>query len=144
MAAPKSCTSQSVFCCILHNFASGGNSVDPPTDHGTMSRLMFGLTKAARPPRKMRQRMRQKCVCVVLPKALQSKEHYCTQCIDTHTCGSNVVWKVEYKWQLEWLNSQLLLYYAMCFVGKVCSATWQRGLLGGLIHERVNPGLKLG
>ena len=30
-----------------------------------MSRLMFGLTKATRPPRKMRQRMRQKCVCCV-------------------------------------------------------------------------------
>ena len=28
-----------------------------------MSRLMFGLTKATRPPRKMRQRMWQKCVC---------------------------------------------------------------------------------
>ena len=33
-------------------------------DHGSMSRLMFGLTNATRPPRKMRQRMRQKCVCV--------------------------------------------------------------------------------
>ena len=30
MAAPISCTSQSVFCCILHNFASGGKSVTPP------------------------------------------------------------------------------------------------------------------
>ena len=30
-----------------------------------MSRLMFGLTKATPLPRKMRQRMRQKCVCCV-------------------------------------------------------------------------------
>ena len=31
-----------------------------------MSRLMFGLIKATRPPRKMRHRMRQNCVrCVV-------------------------------------------------------------------------------
>ena len=65
MAAPMSRTSQSAFCCILHIFASGGNSVTPPTDHGSMSRLMFGLTKATRPPDKMRQRMRQKCVCCV-------------------------------------------------------------------------------
>ena len=55
VAAPMSCTSQPVFCCNLHNFASGGKSVTPPTDHGSMSRLMFGLTKATRPPRKMRQ-----------------------------------------------------------------------------------------
>ena len=60
-----SCTSQSAFCCILHSFAFGGKSVTPPTDHGSMSRLKFGLTKATRPPRKMRQRMRQKCVCCV-------------------------------------------------------------------------------
>ena len=39
-------------------------------------------------------------------------------------------------WEL--LNSQLLLYYATCFVGKVCS------LLGGLLYERVNLGLKSG
>ena len=48
MAAPMSCTNQSVFCCILHNFAFGGKSVTPPKDHGSMSRLMFGLTKATR------------------------------------------------------------------------------------------------
>ena len=60
-----SCTSQSAFCCILHSFASRGKSVNPPMDHWSMSRLMFGLTKATRPPRKMRQRMRQKSVCCV-------------------------------------------------------------------------------
>ena len=31
VVAPMSCTSQSVFCCILHNFASRGKSVTPPT-----------------------------------------------------------------------------------------------------------------
>ena len=69
MAAPMSCTSQSVFCCIFLNFASRGKSVNPPTDHGSMSRLMFGLTKTTRPPRKMRRRMRQKCVCCVARRA---------------------------------------------------------------------------
>ena len=64
VAAPMSCTSQSVFCCILHNFASGGKSV---------TRLMFGLTKATRPPHKMRQRMRQKCVCCVARSAPPSQ-----------------------------------------------------------------------
>ena len=34
---------------------------------------MFGLTKATRPPRKMRQRMRQKCVCCVARSAPPSQ-----------------------------------------------------------------------
>ena len=73
MVAPMSCTSQSVFCCILRNFAFGGKYVIPPMDPGSMSRLMFGLTKATRPPRKMRQRMRQQCVCCVLRSAPPSQ-----------------------------------------------------------------------
>ena len=64
-----SCTNGSVFCCILHNFATGGKFDTPPTDHGSMSCLIFGPTKATRPPRKMRQRMRQKCVCCVARSA---------------------------------------------------------------------------
>ena len=65
VAAPISCTSQSAFCCISHSFASGGKFVTPPTDHGSMSRLRFGPTKATRLPRKIRQRMRRKFVCRV-------------------------------------------------------------------------------
>ena len=42
-------------------------------DHGTMSRLMFGLIKATHPPHKMRERMRQMCVCCVVKSALQSQ-----------------------------------------------------------------------
>ena len=38
-----------------------------------MSRLMFGLTKATRPPRKIRQRMRQKCVYCVARSAPPSQ-----------------------------------------------------------------------
>ena len=68
-----SCTSQFVFCCILRNFAFAGKSVTPPMDHGSMSRLMFGLTTATRPPCKMRQRMRQKCVCCVVRSAPPSQ-----------------------------------------------------------------------
>ena len=60
-----SCTRQSIFCCILRNFAFAGRCVTPPMDHGSMSRLK--LTKATRPPHKMRQRMRQKWVCCVTP-----------------------------------------------------------------------------
>ena len=73
VAAPMSCTSQSAFCCISLSFASGGKSVTPPTDHGSMSRLRFGLTKATRPPRKMRQRMRRKCVFCVAKGAPPSQ-----------------------------------------------------------------------
>ena len=42
-------------------------------NHGSMSRLMFGLTKATRPPRKMRPRMRQKFVCCVVRSAPPSQ-----------------------------------------------------------------------
>ena len=73
VVAPMSCTSQSVFCCIIRNFAFAGRSVTPPLDQGGMSCLMFGLTKARRPPRKMGQRMRQKCVCCVVRSAPPSQ-----------------------------------------------------------------------
>ena len=26
----------------------------------------------------------------------ECKEHYCTECIDTHTCGTNVICSVQY------------------------------------------------
>ena len=40
-------------------------------DHWSMSRLMFGPTKATRPPRRMKQRM--KCVCCVARSAPPSQ-----------------------------------------------------------------------
>ena len=83
MAALMSCTSPCLFCGISHNFAFGGRSVTLLMDHGTMSRLMFGLIKAIWPPRKMRERLRRRCVCLVLLEALQRlglatpwKEHH--------------------------------------------------------------------
>ena len=62
MAALMSCTSPCVFCCTSCNFAFGGSSVTLLMDHGTMSRLMFGLIKATQPPCKMRERVREMCV----------------------------------------------------------------------------------
>ena len=50
VVAPMSCTSQPVFCCKLRNLAFTGKTLTPPMDHGSMSRLMFGLTKATRSP----------------------------------------------------------------------------------------------
>ena len=41
--------------------------------HWVTYRLMFGLTKATRPAPKMRQRMRQKCVCCVAKGAPPSQ-----------------------------------------------------------------------
>ena len=75
VVAPMSCTPQSVFCCILRNFAFTSKSVTPPPpmDHWSMSRLIFGLTKATWPPRKMRQRMGQKCMCCVVRSAPPSQ-----------------------------------------------------------------------
>ena len=68
-----SCTSSCVFCCISRNFAFGGKSVTLFMRHGTMPRLMFGLIKATRLPRKMRERMGQMCVCRVVRSAPPSQ-----------------------------------------------------------------------
>ena len=73
MAALMSCTGPCVFCCISRNFAFGGRSVTLLMDRGTMSHLMFGLIKATRPPRKMRERMRQMCVPCVVRRAPPSQ-----------------------------------------------------------------------
>ena len=73
MAAPMSCTSLCMFCCISHNLAFGGRSVTLVMDHGTVSCLMFGLAKATQPPRKMTERMRQMCVPCVVRSAPPSK-----------------------------------------------------------------------
>ena len=54
------------------DFAFGGRSDTLLMDHGTMSRLMFGLIKATRPPRKMIERMRQMCVPCVVKSAAPS------------------------------------------------------------------------
>ena len=67
------CTSLCAFCCVSHNFAFGGRSVTLLMVHGTMSRLMFGMTKATQPPRKMRERMRQRCVLGVVKGAPPSQ-----------------------------------------------------------------------
>ena len=54
VAVPMSCTSQSVFCCILRNFAFTGKSLTSPMDHVSMPRLMFGLTKGGALARRAR------------------------------------------------------------------------------------------
>ena len=96
MVAPMSCTNQSVFCCILPSFAlqASPSPPPPPTDHGSMSRLMFGLTKAATQD----DAEDEAEVCVLccqkrstFPVCDECKEHYCIKCIDTRTCGTNVV-----------------------------------------------------
>ena len=72
-----SCTSQSVFCCVaaLHNFASGGKSVTPPPPYGPWEHVLphVWTDQRTRPPCKMRQRMRQKCVCCVARSAAPSQ-----------------------------------------------------------------------
>ena len=73
VAAQMTCTSLCVFCCISRNFAFGGRSVTLLMDHGTMSRLIFGLIKATQPPRKMKERMRQMCVPWVVRSAPPSQ-----------------------------------------------------------------------
>ena len=64
-----SCTSPCVFCYISRNFAFGGRSIALFMNRGSMPRLMYGLIKATQLPRKMRERMRQMCVCCVVRSA---------------------------------------------------------------------------
>ena len=73
VAALISCTSLSVFYCIFLSFAFGGRSATLLMDHGTMFRLMFGQTRATRPSRKIRERMRQKSVRCVVTSAPSSQ-----------------------------------------------------------------------
>ena len=91
-----------------------------------MSPLMFGLTKATQDEAEDEAKV---CVLCCQKRSTitvcgECEEHYCAECIDTHTCGTNVVCLVQYKGHLELLNSQLLPYYATCFVGKVRSPMW--------------------
>ena len=67
-------------------------------------------------------------MCVVLPQALHrqfvmSVRSTIVLNVLTPTFVGPILF-VKYNTNLELLNSQLLLYYATCFVGKVCSATW--------------------
>ena len=73
--------------------------------------------------------MRQKCVCCVVGSAPPSRFVMSVR----STIALNVLTPtlvgamlfVKYNTNdMVLLNSQLLLYYATCFVGKVCSATW--------------------
>ena len=59
--------------CISRNFAFRVRSATHLMGHGTMSHLMFGLIKATQPPCKMRERMRQMCVCYAVRSAPPSQ-----------------------------------------------------------------------
>ena len=66
-------------------------------DHGTMSRLMFGLIKATRPPRKMKERIRQMCaLCCqkrsTITSCSECHKHDCDECIYAHTLGEKIVY----------------------------------------------------
>ena len=53
-------------------------------------------------------------MCVVLPERStvavcdECKEHYCTECIDTHTCGTNVMMQL---YCLRYLNNAYRFYW---------------------------------
>ena len=97
MAAPMSCTGQSAFCCILHSFASAGKSIHPPygpwehvpphvwTDQSNSAATQDEAEDEAEVCVLCCQRRSTVTVCD------ECKEHYCTECIDTHICGTNVV-----------------------------------------------------
>ena len=97
MAAPMSCISQSIFCCILRNFAFAGRCVAPPygpwehvpphvwTDKSNLATTQDEAEDEAE-------------VCLLCCHKLSTitvcgecEEHYCAEYIDTHTCETNVV-----------------------------------------------------
>ena len=97
MVVPMSCTSQSVFCCILCNFAFAGKSVTPPYgpwEHVPPHVWIDQSNSAATQDEAADEA--EVCVLCYRKRSTDTvcdgcKEHYCTECIDTHTCGSNGV-----------------------------------------------------
>ena len=89
------CTSQSVFCCILRNFAFACKSVTPPygpREH-VPPHVWTDQSNSAAPQDEAEDEVCVLCwqKCSTVTVCDDCKEHYCTKCIDTHTCGSNVV-----------------------------------------------------
>ena len=73
--------------------------------------------------------MRQKCVCCVVTSVPPSqvvvsvKSTIVLNVLTPTLVGPMLFVKYDTN-NIELLNSQLLPYYATCFVGKVCSPTW--------------------
>ena len=132
-----SCTSQCVFCCILHNFAFGGKSVTPPygprehvtphvwTDQSNSAATqdeiedeaeVFVLCCRSAPPSQFVMSAKSTIVLNVLTPTLVG------------------LLFVKYIHSYCFITQRAL--HGRCAV--------QRGLLGGLLHERVNLGLKSG
>ena len=97
VAAPLSYTGRSIFYCILHNFAFGGKSATPPYgpwEH-VLPHVWIDQSNSAATQDEAEDEAE---VCVFCCRKRSTvtvcddcKEHYCTECIDTHTCGINVV-----------------------------------------------------
>ena len=97
MAASLSCTTQSAFCCILRNFAFAGKSLTPP--YGPREHVPPHVwTDQSNSAATQDEAEDEAEVCVLCFQKRSTvgvcdecKEQHCTECINTHTCGSNVV-----------------------------------------------------
>ena len=58
----------------------------------------------------------------------ECKEHYCTECIDTHTCGSNVVGEVQVTVGVLEFTAIALLCNVLCREGVQCNVVYSGGL----------------
>ena len=58
----------------------------------------------------------------------ECKEHYCTQCIDTHTCGTNVVCSVQMTVGVVEFTAIALLCNVRCREGVQCNVVYSGGL----------------
>ena len=112
-------------------------TVTPPMDHGNMSRLVFGLTKATRPPRKMRQK------CVPPSQLVVSVKSTIVLNVLTPTLVGPMLF-VKHStndiWSFVEFTAIALLCNVLCREGVQCNVVY----FGGLLRERVNLGLKLG
>ena len=97
MAAPMSCTSPSIFCCILRNFAFASRCVTPPYgrwEHGP-PHVWTDKSNSATTQDEAEEEAEVCVLCCQKRSTIticgECEEHYCAECIDTHTCGTNVV-----------------------------------------------------
>ena len=100
MAAPMSCTSQSVFCCILRIQRQVSHPPYGPWEH-VPPHVWADESNSATTQDEAEDEAEVCVLCCQKRSTIkvcdECEEHYCAECIDTHTCGTNVVCEVQYK-----------------------------------------------
>ena len=103
MAASMSCTCQSIFYCILCNFCIRTQVRHPhygPWEH-VPPHVWTDKSNSATTQDKAEDEADVCVLCCQKRSTIavcgECEQHYRAKCIDTHTCGTNVVCWVQYK-----------------------------------------------